>query len=176
MSGFRFPIGGVERGTTDRGALFSKCEKYRYALWRKWTDGSETAVFVGLNPSTADEQKDDPTIRRCVGFAKEWGCSSLLMVNLFAWRATDPEAMKAADDPVGPYNDVILGGAAAVAFHLVAAWGIHGIYRDRCWHVLADLRGRGHLLGCLGETQTGFPRHPLYVKSLTPLRTYERTC
>src|SRR5882724_4976365 len=86
------------------GAVLSDCERYRYALWRRWAE-RPAVLFVGLNPSTADALQDDPTIRRCIRFAKAWGYGALYMGNLFAFRATDPRAMKAEADAVGPDND-----------------------------------------------------------------------
>lgn len=122
-------------------------------------------MFVGLNPSTADETLDDPTIRRCVGFAKDWGYSGLCMTNLFAFRATDPAKMLAAPDPVGPDNDKVLQELAQNAGVVVAAWGTHGAHLKRDAHV-RSLLPRLH---CLWLTKAGFPGHPLYLpKNLTP--------
>src|SRR4051794_22888220 len=94
---------------TPRTTIFSDCRKYRYVLWRDWTDlliGDQGyAQFICLNPSTADEVQNDPTIRRCIQFAKDFGCSALCMTNLFAWRDTDPKAMMKVPEPVGPDND-----------------------------------------------------------------------
>jgi len=145
-------------------AEFSPCRRYRYALYRRWIGGAWTVNFIGLNPSTADETQDDPTIRRCIGFAKSWGFSSLCMLNLFAFRATDPRDMMAATDPIGEDND------NAIALHVgknptIAAWGAGGWYR-----------GRGPLihsiypqLMVLKLTKGGHPAHPLYLpKTLTP--------
>lgn len=88
-------------------------------------------MFVGLNPSTADELLDDPTIRRCVAFARSWGYGALCMTNLFAFRATDPDVMKSADDPVGPENDQHLQDLANGASVVIAAWGVHGTFGGR---------------------------------------------
>ena len=89
----------------ERSANFSRCRRYRYALWRRWAPGDDYGLLVGLNPSTADHRRDDPTIRRCIGFARDWGYSGLCVANLFAFRATYPRDLFAADDPVGPRND-----------------------------------------------------------------------
>jgi hypothetical protein len=122
-------------------------------------------MFVGLNPSTADETLDDPTIRRCIGFAKDWGYSGLCMTNLFAFRATDPAKMLAAQDPVGPDNDKVLQELAQNAGVVVAAWGTHGAHLKRDAHVRSLLTR----LHCLRLTKAGFPGHPLYLpKNLTP--------
>ncbi len=147
------------------GAEFSACRKYRYVLWRKWDwqGYANQVMFIGLNPSTADESQDDPTIRRCIGFAKTWGYSGLLMMNAFAFRATDPKNMKAADDPVGPDNDEAFGYRRTQAGLIVAAWGTHcPVEREReVCHAI------GSTIHCLGKTQAGRPKHPLYLKADT---------
>lgn len=151
---------------TQSTATFSPCRTYRYSLWRHWgpREGGY-AMFVGLNPSTADETLDDPTIRRCIGFAKAWGYSGLCMTNLFAFRATDPEKMRSVEDPVGPENDAVLQQLAKDARVVVAAWGTHGAHRGRADQVLAMLPN----LHYLRLTKAGFPGHPLYLpQSLTP--------
>lgn len=142
------------------GAEFSECGLYRYLLYRRWADGPR-CVFVMLNPSTADETSDDPTIRRCIGFAKREGCGALKVVNLFAYRATSPKAMKAAADPVGPDNDVHIMDAFDTADGpIICAWGAHGSYlgRDRAVVGLIDAP-----LFCFGLTKGGSPKHPLYL-------------
>jgi hypothetical protein len=114
-----------------------------------------------LNPSTADAERDDPTIRRCGGFARAWGFGAMTVVNLFALRATDPARLRRARDPIGRDNDRHIAEAAAGADALVLAWGIHGALRDRDRAVLAllsELRP-----SCLGLTRGGHPRHPLYL-------------
>ena len=120
------------------------------------------AVFVGLNPSTADEVQDDNTIRRCVDYAKKWGYGALCMVNLFAYRATAPAAMKAHASPVGADNDRWLLECAKDAGVIVAAWGTHGKHLQRDQAVKLLLAGK---LSCLLRTKDGHPKHPLYVKS-----------
>ena len=110
------------------GAGFSECRAYRYALWRRWDwqGYANQVMFVGLNPSTADETEDDPTIRRCIRFAKDWGCGSLLMLNAYAWRATKPRDLHAYGgyaDAIGPDNDEALAYRASQAGLIVAAWG-----------------------------------------------------
>lgn len=149
-----------------RQTIFSSCRTYRYALWREWIGGDGYAMFVGLNPSTADETQDDPTIRRCIAYAKAWGYSGLCMTNLFAYRATQPEDMKSATDPVGPENDAYLKTLAEGAGVIVAAWGVHGTHGGRHNAVRAMLPG----LHCLALTKDGHPGHPLYLrKTLTPI-------
>jgi len=131
-------------------------------------------MFIGLNPSTADETADDPTIRRCIGYTKAWGYSALCMTNLFAYRATDPRAMKAQINPVGPEGDRWLFECAREASVVVAAWGTHGGHNDRDREVLEILRWRQ--LSCLGVTKAGYPKHPLYLPSeLKPTTFKEAT-
>lgn len=149
----------------DRGAVLSPCERYRYQLTRTWDERLPAVAFVGLNPSTADANIDDPTVRRCVGFARDWGFGALILVNLFALRSTDPSRLYTAREPIGPENDRWLSLAGCNAEIVVAAWGVHG-----------DLHGRGReirsffpTLMCLGRTREGHPRHPLYLSKDTPL-------
>jgi len=154
-----------------RNACFSDCRTYRYALWRDWEDMLDTkhkgyAMFVGLNPSTADEKNDDPTIRRCMAFAQSWGYSSLCMANLFAFRATKPANMRMADEPIGPENDSILQRLAEGALVVVAAWGTNGTHLGRD-DVIKKLLPNIHYLKL---TKNGHPGHPLYLpKTLTPI-------
>ena len=118
-------------------ATFSECRRYRYSLSRVWEWSDFQAVFVGLNPSTADESNDDPTIRRCIGFAKDWGFGGILMLNLFAFRATKPEDMKLADDPVGPDNDKTLRHWLD-QYQGLACWGNHGSHLNRGIEIIPD--------------------------------------
>ena len=96
-----------------RSAAFSPCRRYRYCLSRVWNPKLPSVMFVGLNPSTADEQEDDPTVRRCIGFARNWNFGGLILVNLFAYRSTDPADLLRVDDPVGPGNDKHILASAA---------------------------------------------------------------
>lgn len=150
----------------ERSATFSACRTYRYALWRRWGRG-DYVMFIGLNPSTADEINDDPTIRRCIGFARAWGYGALCMANLFAFRATQPADMKRAADPVGAENDHVLRQLADQAGVVVAAWGAHGTYKGRDQSVrllVPDLH-------YLRLTKDGHPGHPLYLPAdLKPQR------
>ena len=120
-------------------------------------------AFVMLNPSVADAEADDPTIRRCIGFARSWGFGGLVAVNLFAWRDTHPSGMKRAADPVGPEGDAPILEAARLASLTVAAWGVHGAHLGRGSQVAALLRAAGPLHH-LGLTKDGHPRHPLYLR------------
>ena len=151
-----------------KGAVLSPCRRYRYVLTREWAAATGYAMFIGLNPSTADETQDDPTIRRCVAFAKAWGYSGLCMANLFAFRATDPKDMKATADPVGPDNDLWLKQSAAGAGIVVAAWGANGAYKGRDAEVLAMIDP----LHCLKLTKDGCPGHPLYLPAASTPTPY----
>lgn len=145
------------------GAIFSPCRTWRYQLWREWDKSKHKIMFVGLNPSTADETKDDPTVRRCINYAKAWGFGGMFMMNIFAFRATDPQDMKAVHLPIGPENDAYLLRTAAMSPLLIAAWGTHGVYRDRGNQVI-ELLDEKFRLYCMGKTKDGFPKHPLYLR------------
>lgn len=121
---------------------------------------------IGLNPSTADEQADDPTIRRCVGFAKAWGLSGLVMTNLCAFRATDPKALNSADDPIGPENWDRVVQEAQEAGRVLAAWGADPMAVWAASHLVLRIP-RNLQIWCLGLTKHGQPRHPLYVHGAT---------
>lgn len=154
----------------DTGAIFSPCRRWRYILWRRWdvhpSDDRGICAFIGLNPSTADETKNDPTITRCVRYAKDWGYSSVWMLNLFAFRATEPRVMKANRfSAVGPLNDEYLAQACRHVDVTVAAWGTHGWFMDRHQSVITLLNGVGVDLHALKVTKGGFPSHPLYLSS-----------
>ena len=155
----------------------SPCGHYRWWLRRQWHSGRPTLVFVGLNPSRADGRRDDPTLRRLLGFADRWGFGALEVVNLFARISASPALLRRALDPVGEANDRWLrralgaqGGAAPAAIWL--GWGNQGGWRDRhleVWQLLHDCGpGREHQLLALGLTAAGQPRHPLYVAAATP--------
>jgi len=116
--------------TTISSAEFSPDRVHRYELWRTWDKSKGIAMFIGLNPSTADEIKNDPTVTRCINYAKKWGYGGMIMSNIFAYRATDPKIMKGATDPVGPDNDEWLVKSSKEAGLIVAAWGNHGEFMD----------------------------------------------
>lgn len=148
-------------------AIISACAKYRYRLYRRWAKGKQ-ALFVMLNPSTADATEDDPTIRRCIGFAKREGCGGLVVVNLFAFRATSPADLMKAADPVGPENNGHMWAAMATADGpIIAAWGAHGVFMDRDKDFCRLIDGKA--IYCLGKTMRGQPKHPLYIKADQPL-------
>ena len=156
-------------------AKLSPCGVYRYTLFRDLGMQGPPLTAVMLNPSTADAQKDDPTIRRLTGFAKSWGLGSLLVLNLFAIRATDPRDMMAAEDPVGPLNDETIRHALQLAKDedraVLAAWGAHGGHRQRDFYVTHKLVD-GVDWRCLGMTHQGHPRHPLYVPKSQGLKAF----
>jgi len=155
-----------KNGCVKRHAEFSPCRRYRYALSRTWDEALPRVLFIGLNPSIADEVRDDPTLRRCMGYASDWGYGGVCVANLFAWRATDPAALKAARDPVGPDNDAWLTRLAVDAGLVVAAWGNHGAWQGRSGQVVAMLPDPH----CLQMNLSGEPAHPLYLRrSLRPL-------
>lgn len=148
-------------------AIISACGNYRYSLTREWIGGEGLAVFIMLNPSTADASQDDQTIRRCINFAKSWGMAQLEVVNLYAWRATDPSEL-AVPDPIGPDNDGHIQAAVERADILIAAWGMHaGVKRAADVRRMAENNHRSVPLTVLGLTKDGFPRHPLFVRQKT---------
>lgn len=136
----------------------SDCRRYRYALWRTWDGSKSLVMFIGLNPSTADETADDPTLIRCMNFARSWGYGGVCMANLFAFRATEPTEMKSSDDPVGVENNRWLERLANDAALVVAAWGNDGSFLNRS----ADIRLLLPELHCLKMNKSGEPAHPLY--------------
>ncbi|WP_351189859.1 DUF1643 domain-containing protein [Shewanella sp. TB4-MNA-CIBAN-0142] len=141
-----------------KSAELSDCRNYRYSLWRTWDSEKPYVLFIGLNPSTADEVDDDPTIRRCIEFAKKWGYGGLCMANLFAYRATNPSDMKLTQDPIGKNNDIWLLQLATGAGVVVAAWGNNGTFLGRSTAVLKLIDN----LKCLNINKSGEPAHPLY--------------
>lgn len=144
------------------GAAFSRDGRYRYRLWRRWDRSRPAIAFCMLNPSTADARRDDPTIRRCIGFARRWGYGGVEVVNIFALRATDPRVLRSARDPIGPRNDAFMLRAAERS-PVVIAWGVHGTLRGRGATALRLFGPRTRLL-VLGRTRSGAPRHPLYLR------------
>jgi hypothetical protein len=164
----------------EAGAAFSPCRTWRYRLWRRWEVGPVLLV-IGLNPSTADETRNDPTIRRCIGYAHQWGFGGLEMLNLFAFRATEPRDLVRAEDPIGPETSRVIaesldrvrtsrGGA------VLAAWGAHARHPKLAeWTTEARARLRDLFpegVACLGLTNDGEPKHPLYLRSDTQPVTF----
>ena len=152
----------------DSSASFSGCGLYRWSLTRVLTSGTRGIAFVGLNPSTADATKDDPTIRRCVGFALDWGYDVLHMLNVHAFRSTDPKGLLTCEDPVGVHNFAAIQATVSTSETVIIAWGAN------------PLQGYAHRIAlwlmshpktyCLGQTKAGAPKHPLYLPASTAPR------
>lgn len=148
-----------------RLAIYSDCEMYRYALRIEWIPGRGLVRFIGLNPSTATELVDDPTLRRCKRFAGEWGYGGIIMTNLAAFRATDPKAMFAQDDPIGPYNQPMPDYLRGLDVRLVVAcWGSHAKHPKLSEHA-ERFKREIPALHCLSRCANGEPGHPLYLKA-----------
>lgn len=156
----------------ERDAFISECGRYRYLLRRTWDHGKPRVLFVMLNPSTADASVDDATIRSCIRLSKGLGYGSFEVVNLFAYRATDPAELSKADDPTGPKNDHHIEAAILRCDLAICAWGAHPMAGNRDKAVRGVLRSRRPAIFCLGKTKSGAPKHPLYIKSGTPLETF----
>ena len=163
--------------TNSINATFSPDRKYRY-LWEcevnTWTDTLERCVWIMLNPSTADEKAADPTIKRCAGYSQAWGFGGLVVVNLFAWRATDPAELKVAADPIGPLADEAILKMAIDAPLVICAWGAHGSLYNREAEVVGLLQPHSKRLNlkCFGFTNGGQPKHPLRLPKDAPLEDY----
>lgn len=153
-------------------AVFDLSRAYRYLLTRTWDEGLPRVTWVMLNPSTADAFADDPTIRRCAAFARSWNAGGISVVNLFAFRATDPAELRRTADPVGDLNDEYVCRACRPPATVVAAWGAHGTAADRAAAVARMLAAAQVRLHCLGITRDGHPRHPLYVPASAVLQPY----
>lgn len=159
-------------------AIFSPCGLYRYELRRAVGDvlyGStrQTIAWIMLNPSTADANINDPTIRRCIGFAGRWGFASLVVGNLFAFRSTDPKGIKTAEDPIGPENDAYLRKIVGEADLVVCAWGAHGSAVGRGSAVRRLIADAGKTPHHLGLSKDGHPKHPLYLPYETALEAWQ---
>lgn len=151
------------KGDAKSVALYSDCENYRYALTRIWDDRRPKVLFVMLNPSTATEVQNDPTVERCERRARALGFGGFRVCNIFAWRATNPKDMRAQADPVGPGNDAAILEASAWADEIVCAWGTHGAHMNRGLKVAHLLHETGLPLKHLGLSKAGHPKHPLYI-------------
>ena len=152
-----------QKGDAASTAVYSDCDRFRYLLTRTWDPGAPKALFVMLNPSTATETQNDPTVERCERRARALGFGTFRVTNIFAFRATDPRVMRAQEDPVGPGNDAAISDSARWANRIICAWGTHGAHLDRGSQVEALLRRLGHPLHHLGLTKAGHPTHPLYI-------------
>ena len=151
-----------QKGDAASAAVYSDCTRYRYRLIRIWQPDGRRALFVMLNPSTATELQNDPTVERCERRARALGFGSFAVANIFAFRATDPKVMRASSDPIGPENNAAILDLAQAA-HIICAWGSHGAHLGRGHQVEAMLRRAGHPLHHLGLTRSGLPKHPLYI-------------
>lgn len=161
--------------TEASGAYFSPCRTWRYALWRTWEPELPRVAFCGLNPSTADEEHNDPTVRRCIQFAHDWGYGGMWMLNAFGFRATDPRDMKSSLDPVGPDNDATIERVRRLVKMVVACWGVHGSWLTRGEELLKFLKSMGPV-HCLGWTKWLHPKHPLYLpKDTLPILIQEES-
>ena len=157
---------------TGFGAVFSACGAWRYLLWRIASPRAKLCGMGMLNPSTADHRKDDPTIRQCRARARQAGLGGVLVWNLFAFRATLPTDLKRAADPVGPDNDAAIELALGLTKRTILGWGNHGDHLGRDRVVLAQCEKTGARFDVLGITNTGQPRHPLYLASKVRLRRF----
>lgn len=157
-------------------AEISECGLYRYHVGRSWDASLPSLTFVMLNPSTADAELDDPTIRRCIGFAKREDMGAIHVVNLFAYRATNPANLPTDGGRVGPDNEKYLHGRLVAArdgmTKIVCAWGAHPLADRSAIFFKQYARAQGVDLYCLGHTKDGHPRHPLYVKGDQPLELF----
>jgi len=152
-----------QKGDAHSTAVYSDCEKYRYSLTRIWDPVGRKAAFVMLNPSTATEVQNDPTVERCERRARALGFGAFSVTNIFAWRDTDPRKMRKAPDPVGSENDNAIREACEWADQIVAAWGTHGEHLKRGAAVETLLRDTGLPVFHLGLSKAGHPKHPLYI-------------
>jgi len=146
--------------TIKKSAVFSNCRKYRYSLTRSWNSADGYVLFIGLNPSIADETIDDPTLTRCINFAKDWGYGGLIMVNLFAYMSTYPTDLKKVKLPIGNNNNKHILKNHQKSQLTVAAWGNDGCFLKRDKEVLKIICNPM----CLNINKSGQPAHPLYQK------------
>lgn len=163
----------VDTAHMDRGVVFDNTQTYRYVLTRRWGGKRGQVCFIMLNPSTADCFEEDATIRRCISFADSWGWHSIMVVNLFAFRATQPADLFKAEEPVGPRNDDYIERACETSEVIVCAWGFHKKAEARSLYVRQDLLWPFYQRRkCLGKTAAGFPRHPCRLAKNTALEDF----
>lgn len=156
-----------------RAATISTCNLYRYNLTRKWNlEGNNLVSFVGLNPSTADANKDDPTLLRCINFSKSLGFDGLILVNLFAYRATSPTVMKEHINPVGDENDVYIIDAINRTNKTILCWGNNGTHKSRDIELYNLIKPHRESCYCFGKTINNHPKHPLYLSKDTALESF----
>jgi hypothetical protein len=141
-------------------AIFSEDRKHRYALFREWDLSKPSLMFIGLNPSTADEKADDPTIRRCIGFAKRWGFGKLIVANLFSFRTPSPKELFRSENPVRKENDYWLERLSREAQKVILAYGNQGKFKNRHGEILKIIESPY----CIQKSKTGMPMHPLYLR------------
>jgi len=181
----------LPKGVAEAYDAISPCTKYRYDLRYKLADvaGDRRVLFCMLNPSTATKEESDPTLCACMDFARAWKCAWLQIVNAYAFRATDPDELRTAHDPIGPDNDAFIAAATTQADLRVCAWGRHvgheravdvtrllrGIHSRPVERIVpaGELRHDGHRLFALVINKDGTPKHPLYIKRTTPLIPFE---
>ena len=144
---------------------------YRYLLWREWNSNLKTVSFIMLNPSRADAEVNDPTITRCINFARSWGYGRLEVVNLFAYRTSKPSLLKQAAEPIGKDNDRYILESVESGDRIILAWGNHGAWRKQDLYTLQLLENHNYLYS-LGITKQGCPRHPLYLRSTIKPQRY----
>jgi hypothetical protein len=152
-----------QKGDAPSTAIYSDCEKYRYSLTRVWDEGGRKALFIMLNPSTATEVQNDPTVERCERRSRALGFGAFCVTNIFAWRDTDPRNMRAAKDPIGPANDDTILKGCTWCDQIICAWGNHGEHLARGQEVADLLAAMNTPLYHFGMTKTGQPKHPLYI-------------
>lgn len=167
----------IDFSAAYKDALISDCGRYRYWLSRTWDETRPHMVFVMLNPSVADANIDDPTIRRCMGFAARENCGGIIVVNMFAYRATKPTELVGLDDPCGPENDdwqyYHISRACSAGVPVVLAWGANEMAAKEAKRFFAYYQpAEWHEFCCLGQTQSGAPKHPLYIAADQPLVPY----
>lgn len=155
----------------NSNAIFSEDRKYRYVLWRIWDSQKPMIAFIGLNPSTADEQENDNTITRCVNFARDWGAGGIYMLNLFGCCSKDKSCLSSIENPVGDKNDQYLIEYTKKVEKIICAWGNDGCYLNRAKEVCSLLDAP---LFALAINKTGEPKHPLYVTRNTQPISYLR--
>lgn len=182
VDGLRVSVLGIRIGIVKQqslipslagGADFSECGLYRYNLTRTWDKSGPTFTYIGLNPSYANEEKNDNTTTRNLKRAIETGAGSYIAVNLFAFIATNPKNMKAAAEPVGPRNESAIIDAVQKSKWVLLGWGVHGVHRERNIEVIEMLRPYGRRLYYLEMTKDGHPKHPLYIRAKEDLKPFD---
>ncbi len=156
----------------ENDAVISSCGRYRYLLRRVWDHKKPRALLCMLNPSTADAKQGDPTIRSCVRLLSALGYGSFEVVNVFGHRATNPKELGHTHDYVGEANDNVIKSASKRCDVVVCAWGAHPLAHDREFYLKTALGSGKPALYCFGKTKSGAPKHPLYIKTGTPLEIY----